>query len=551
VPFPSAAAAAYRAAGYWGRRTIAEELHDVALRRGAHPAVVTDEGTLTYAELDDATDRLAFGLSQAGLCPGERVIVQLTNRLHSVVTWYGLLKAGLVPVCTLAAHRAHEIGPISRTAGATAHLVEWSPRGFDLIAFAHQQQRDHPTLRLVLTAGAPAGAPGTRTEDLASGVDPGSARRHVEALQARIHPDEVVAFQLSGGTTGVPKIIPRRHAEYWYNARAYAEAGGWGHDTRVAHLIPIIHNAGITCGLHAAHSVGGTLVLGTPVLDQSLPLVARESTTDVLLGHGHFGIVDHPLFDRATASLRRVVLSGAKVPERVFAAFEERGIWVGQKFGMGEGFFAMSTQRSSRQARLTTVGVPVSPADEFRVLEPGTEIEVAEGETGELVCRGPYTIPGYFDAQEANATAFTTDGFFRTGDLVAVRTVDGERCLSIEGRIKDLINRGGEKVSAEEVETLLLRHPRVTAVAVVAVPDERLGERACAVVVTRGEPLTMPEMQEHLEGQSLAKFKWPERIESVGELPRTALGKLDKKRMQRDLVARMVGDHSGSDVRGE
>ncbi|GAA1016484.1 2,3-dihydroxybenzoate-AMP ligase [Acrocarpospora pleiomorpha] len=539
APYPSDTVRQYRASGLWGTRTVATELHEVAVRRAPHPAVVAAEGSLSYAELDKATDRLALGLSNAGLAPGDRVVVQLTNRLESIVAWYGMLKAGLIPVCTLAAHRAHEIGPISRKVGAVAHLVEWSPSGFDLVAFAVEQQVDHPTMRLVLTAGAPAGAPGTSIERLAD-TDPALARERVEAIQAAIDPDDIVCFQLSGGTTGVPKVIPRLHAEYWYNARSYAEAGGWDESTRVAHLIPIIHNAGITCGLHATHSVGGTLVLGTPVLDQALPVVARERTTDVLIGHGHFGIVDHPLFEEAMTAMKRVVLSGAKVPARVFEAFESRGVWVGQKFGMGEGFFTMSTAASTREARLTTVGVPVSPYDEFRVLEPGTETEVPDGAVGELACRGPYTIRGYFDAPGINSSAFTSDGFYRTGDLVAVRTVGGERSISVEGRLKDLINRGGEKVSAEEVETLLMRHPRIVAAAVVAMPDERLGERACAYLVTAGEPLTMSEVQNHLSSLSLAKFKWPERLEWIPELPRTPLGKLDKKLLQRDITAKVT-----------
>lgn len=539
IPYPAETVRDYRAAGVWGSRTVGAELHEMATRRGSHPAVIAAEGTLSYAELDEVTDRLAHGLAGVGLVPGDRVIVQLSNRLQAVIAWYGMLKAGLIPVCTLAAHRAHEIGSISRKVGAVAHLVESSPVGFDLVAFAVEQQSGHPTLRHVLTVSAPEGSPGTSIEQLAADADPTLARKLVESIEAATDPDEIVCFQLSGGTTGVPKIIPRLHAEYWYNALAYARAGGWDEDTRVAHIIPIIHNAGISCGLHPAHSVGGTLVLATPVLDQALPVLASGGATDMLVGHGHFGVVDHPLFHEAFAAMKRVVLSGAKVPDRIFEAFEQSGVWVGQKFGMGEGLFAMSTPASSREARRSTVGVPISPYDEIRVLATGTETEVPDGEIGELVCRGPYTIRGYFDAPEINATAFTSDGFYRTGDLVAVRTVDGERSISVEGRLKDLINRGGEKVSAEEVEHLLLRHPRIIGAAVVAMPDERLGERACAYLVAAGAPLTMPEVQAHLNQLALAKFKWPERLEWVSELPRTPVGKLDKKLLQRDIVEKL------------
>ncbi|MCU1479335.1 MAG: putative acyl-CoA synthetase [Subtercola sp.] len=527
--YPSDAVERYRSAGAWGSLTIAEQFHGVAQRDSARIAVVAEEGSLTYGELDELTDRLGAGLAELGLNPGDRVIVQLTNRLQSVVAWYGLLKAGLIPVCTLAAHRAHEINAISRKVAAAAHLVESTSSTFDLISFAIDVQAGHPSLRYVLTTGASKNAPGVQIEQIIADMDAATARERIVQIQRKIDPDDVVCFQLSGGTTGIPKLIPRLHAEYWYNAFEFARASGWNESTRAAHLIPIIHNAGITCALHAVHSVGGTLILATAVLDQALPLLARERATDALIGHGHFSIVDHAGFSDAAVSLKRVLLSGAKVPPRVFEAFERRGVWVGQTFGMGEGFFTMSTPDSSRQSRLTTVGVPMSPLDEFRVLEPGTEDEVGDGVVGELACRGPYTIPGYFDAPDINATSFTSDGFYRTGDLVAVRVIDGQRCISIEGRLKDLINRGGEKISAEEVEGLLLRHSGISAAAIVAMPDERLGERACAYLVAAGEPLTLDDIRLHLQSLSVAKFKWPERLEWVSTLPTTPVGKVDKK----------------------
>jgi 2,3-dihydroxybenzoate-AMP ligase len=541
--FPAHVRARYRSAGLWGTRPIGSEFHDIATDNGRRAAVVAVDGSLTYAELDETSDRLACGLSGLGLEPGDRVVVQLTNRLHTVVAWYAMLKAGLIPVCTLAAHRGHEIGSISRKVGAAAHLVESSPSGFDLVAFAVEQQVGHPSLRHVLTAGAPAGAPGIAIEQLITDSDPLVARHRAAAIAATIEPDEVACFQLSGGTTGVPKIIPRLHAEYWYNARAFAGMSGWHPDTRAAHLIPIMHNAGISCALHAVHSVGGTLVLGTPVLDQSLPLLFREEATDVLIGHGHFALVDHPLFGASMASMNRVLLSGAKVPDRVFEAFESRGIWVGQTFGMGEGLFTMSTATSSREARRTTVGVPVSAFDEVRVVEPGSEVDVPDGAVGELICRGPYTIRGYFDAPELNSVAFTSDGYYRTGDLVAVRTLGGERSISIEDRLKDLISRGGEKVSAAEVEELLVRHPQIVAAAVVAMPDPRLGERACAYLVAVDDPLAMADVQDHLQSMSVAKFKWPERLEWLPELPKTPVGKIDKNAL-RALAAKLASTHS-------
>jgi non-ribosomal peptide synthetase component E (peptide arylation enzyme) len=540
VGYPDELARRYRAAGLWGTRTIADELHAVAAAHPDRDAVVALDGRLSYRELDERSDVLAAGLAGLGMVPGDPVLFQVTNRLDTVLAWYGVLKAGLVPVCTLAAHRGHEIGEISRRVGAVAHLVEAGTRGIDLVRFAAAQQEGHPTLRHLLVLGDPAPAVGVPLRGLGADIDPVAARATVEKIQQELEPDDIVVFQLSGGTTGVPKVIPRLHAEYWYNAAAYARSWGWTSETRVAHLIPVIHNAGIVCAVHGPHSVGACLVLAPSDLAQALPLMATERATHVLLGHGHYRAVADPGFAAATAAVTQVVLSGAKVPPALFDDLERRGLWSGQLFGMGEGLFTTTPPGAPRVARASTVGVPISPMDEVRILEPGSDDAVPDGEVGELCCRGPYTLRGYFDAPDHNARAFTADGFYRTGDLAAVRVIDGMRCLSIEGRIKDLINRGGEKINAEEVELLLLRHPRVVAAAVVAMPDPRLGERTCAYVVADG-PLTLADVQQHFAALDVAKFKWPERIEQRAELPRTQVGKLDKKRMTAE-IAELVGD---------
>jgi non-ribosomal peptide synthetase component E (peptide arylation enzyme) len=543
VGYPGDLARRYRRAGLWGTRTIAGELHAVASAHPRREAVVALDGRLTYHELDERTDLLAAGLAGLGLRPGDPVLFQVTNRLGAVIAWYGVLKAGLVPVCTLAAHRGHEIGEISRRTGAVAHLVEAGTTGFDLVGFAAEQQRDHPTLRHILVLGG-AGAPGIAVESLGAGRDPRAARATVEDIQRGIDPDDVAVFQLSGGTTGVPKVIPRLHAEYWYNAAAYAHSWGWSPDTRVAHLIPVIHNAGIVCAVHGPHSAGGCLVLGTPDLDASLPLMARERATHVLLGHGHFNAVAEAGFAAATASVTQVVLSGTKVPPALFDELEQRGLWCGQLFGMGEGLFLTTRPGAPREARATAVGSPLSPMDEIRILEPGSAAELPDGQVGELCCRGPYTVRGYFDAAAHNARAFTPDGFYRTGDLASIRAIGGQRYVSIEGRIKEVINRGGEKVNAAEVELLLLRHPRVTAAAAVAMPDPRLGERTCAYLVVHGEPLTLADIREHFVQLQVATFKWPERIEHLPEIPRTLVGKTDKKLLQADIAAKIAAEHA-------
>ncbi|MFB7719084.1 (2,3-dihydroxybenzoyl)adenylate synthase [Nocardia sp. NPDC056100] len=543
VGYPADRAAHYRASGAWSDAPTGRRLREVAERHPDRPAVISADGRLSYAELDRRTDQLAAGLVRLGLRQHDPVLLQLTNRLDTVVAWYGVIKAGLVPVATLAAHRMHEISYISAKVGATVHIVEAGTPKFDLVEFALEHARGQSQIRQIITVGADSPAAETvRLEDIGVDIDAATARQVVLDLEDLIDPQDVVAFQLSGGTTGVPKVIPRIHAEYWNNGLLYAQRLGWDEDTRVAHLIPLVHNAGISCAVHAAHAVGGCLVVATPDPETAFELMARTETTDVLLGHGLYRAVFDERFVPARKHLRRVILSGAKVPPSLFDHVQADGALAGQLFGMSEGLFTVTPWDAPESARLATVGTVISPEDEIRLLDPGTETPVPHGEVGELCCRGPYTIPGYFDAAEHNAGAFTSDGFYRSGDLAMMVRLHGEDYLSIEGRIKDVINRGGEKINAEEVETLLLRHPGITEAAVVAMPDPRLGERGCAYLVSAtGIPLSMSEIQRHLGDLGVAKYKWPEHLEWVEALPRSNVGKVDKKWL-RNSVAALVAE---------
>ncbi|TQC47452.1 (2,3-dihydroxybenzoyl)adenylate synthase [Rhodococcus sp. WS4] len=547
VTFPEDRARHYRESGMWSDDPTGRRLHEIALRFAERTAVISAEGSMSFAELDRRTDQIAAGLIWLGFNRLDPVIFQLTNRLETVLAWYGCLKAGLVPVATLAAHRMHEIGHVSRKVGAVGHIVEARTAGFDLVEFAREHAAGHPSVRHVISVGDESGRDQpavTRLEDVGLETDPVAARALVEQVEGQTDPLDVAAFQLSGGTTGVPKVIPRIHAECWNNALLYAQRLGWDEHSRVAHLIPIIHNAGISCGLHAAHSVGACLVLATADAPAAFELMARTEATEVLIGHGHYQAVLTHDFDKARTSLRRVVLSGAKVPPELFERVDDgAGHWAGQLFGMSEGLLTVTPLDSPAHARRTTVGTPIASDDEIRILEPGVENELRDGGVGELCCRGPYTIPGYFDAPEHNQNAFTSDGFYRTGDLAAITVIDGKQYLSIEGRIKDLINRGGEKVNAEELELLLLEHPGIANAAVVAMPDPRLGEKACAYLVSvDGEPLLLKAVQEHLAQLGVAKFKWPERLEWVTSLPHTNVNKIDKKRLRAEIAAKLLAE---------
>jgi len=541
IPFPRESVERFRAVGYWTGSTIGEQFHTVALENQDEPAVITATSACTYREIDLRSDQIAVGLAGLGFRLGDTVLLQVENTVGAVLAWYGIIKAGLIPVATLAAHRGHEISEIGTRTEAAAHLVQAGYAKTDLVAFARRMAERSDAPRTVLTIGGDTTAEGTvRVEDLGSDLSPAEAREVVERIAAAIDGDDVAVFQLSGGTTATPKVIPRLHDDYWYNSAAYARRLGWDRTTRVAHMLPLIHNAGIVLGLHAAHSVGAALVLAGPQPDELLPVMAATGTTDIV-AYPALALEwrDHPAFESAITALRRIVLTGTKVTDASFNLFESRGIRALGLYGAGEGLVMVTPPEAQPAVRQHALGTPLSDLDDVRVLVPGTEEPAPDDTPGELCFAGPYTLRGYLKSPRRNAEAFTSDGLYRSGDLVAVRTIDGVRCLTFEGRAKDLVNRGGEKVNAVEIENLVLQMPGIAQVALIPVPDERLGERGCLCMeMLAGAPAPqLADITAYLQNLEIAKFKWPERLQIFDALPRTRVGKIDK----RALVELVVG----------
>jgi 2,3-dihydroxybenzoate-AMP ligase len=549
VPYPAQFVARYRRAGLWRDETIPQALRRTAQTRPEALAVVTDCERWTYRDLVERADNIAAGLLAVGLQAGDAVLLQITNTAHSISAFYGMLRAGIRPVCTLAIHRRHEMATIAELTGAVAHLVQADLHNFDLVDFSTQLRAEHPRVRTLLTIGAaPDGGPGVRIEDL-------EIRSRSQADIARLDDVEKstdltapAVLQLSGGTTGTPKLIPRLHPEYWYNGAATASRWNLTPADRLAFALPIVHNAGIVNALFASHSVGAALVLSVPAAHKLLPLMAAEHATWLMSPPGVMrDYLDDERFDAAFAQVRTCALTAAPVPRPLFDELEGRGVHTVQAFGMTEGLFLFTPHDASPDVRASSVGVPISEHDEVRLLEPESEREVAPGHIGELAVRGPYTIRGYLADPQRNKQTFTADGFYRSGDLAVFTEIDHTATYVISGRTKDLINRGGEKINAEEIETLLMGHDAIAEAALVAMPDDRLGEKAAAFVALADthHSLTLSEMCAFLADRGVAKFKWPEHLVLVKALPRTEIGKV-KKRQLRDQLMLDAGGQAGT-----
>ncbi|MDT7669015.1 MAG: mycobactin salicyl-AMP ligase [Pseudonocardiales bacterium] len=531
TPWPGELAERYRDAGYWRPDTLGGLLRAWAARSGDTVAVVDgrpDGPRLSYAELDRRADETAAGLRGLGIEPGDRVVVHLPNTVDFVVALFALLRCAAVPVLALPAHRFVEIEHFARLSDAVAYLIPDRHEGFDYRQLAARVTEAVPSLRQVLVAGDPGEFTGL--DALPAGPS---------APLPEVDPGEVAVLLISGGTTGKPKLIPRTHRDYAYNARGSAEVCELTSDDVYLASLPIAHNFPLACpGLFGALGVGATVVLApAPSPDVCFGLLERERVTVTALVPPMVRMwVDTAAWDTSDrSSLRLLQVGGAKLDAELARRIPPAlGCAVQQVFGMAEGLLNFTRAGDPDELVAGTQGRPLSPADEIRVVD-GSGTAVPPGEVGELWTRGPYTLRGYYRAAEYNATAFTADGFYRTGDLVR-RLPSGH--LVVEGRSKDVINRGGENVSAAALEEHLLAHPAIAQVAVLGVPDESVGERVYAVVTLEAGVERAPKLREiraFLAERGLAKFFNPDKLVVRDELPLTGVGKIDKRELAAGL----------------
>lgn len=349
---------------------------------------------------------------------------------------------------------------------------------------------------------------------------------------------DIALFLLSGGTTGLPKLIARTHDDYAYNIRQSSAVSDLSEDSRYLVALPAGHNFPLGCpGLLGTLSHGGLVIMASSPSERGAFGLARSYHPTISAVVPAVAISWMESEDRdALASLDVLQVGGARINPEVARQVRPRlGCTLQQVFGMAEGLLNYTHLDDADHIIINTQGRKVSEHDEVRVVDENDQ-PVPNGQVGELQTRGPYTIRGYFAAPEHNARSFTADGFYRTGDLVRA---DDHGNLTVEGRSKDHINRGGEKISAEEVENFVLAHPNVVNAAAVGMPDHVLGERICVFVETSGD-VSLEELCAIFADRGVATFKSPERLEVLESLPLTNVGKVDKVAL-RTLTATSKG----------
>ncbi|MCY4396613.1 MAG: class I adenylate-forming enzyme family protein [Rhodospirillaceae bacterium] len=512
----------YRDAGFWNDDRLADYLERWADETPDKVAIAAPDRDITYAEWRAASRRFANALLGLGLKRGDVVAIQYPNRTEFLIAFLGVAMMGGV-LCTLhMPYRAGEMAPLMNHGRARAVICTAGDEKYDAPATMAGLKAQVPTLEHIIVVGG-RGEIGLDFDTLIEGA----ADDPVADPPA---PDDPLVLCFTSGTSASPKGVVRTHETFTSNLRIYPQTIGLTAADRILVAPPFTHVFGLSCGmLGLCHGVTNVLMsLFSPALYADRLIRGRPTVVFSAPAHVAATIKEGLLDGADLASIRDVIVAGSVCPPEVAAALERRMAngRTGQLFGMTETILIMQTPLDAPpEVRHTSTGRKTAGI-EVRIADPETDEAMPAGTEGELQLHGYSVFPGYLNNPDANARAFAGDGFFRTGDLA---TVDGDGNVVITGRVKDVINRGGIKINPTDVENLLQAHPAIVLAAVVPMPDDVLGERMCLfVTLAPGARLTFEETTGWLEENGIAKMRWPERLEIVGEMPLTPTRKIRK-----------------------
>ena len=528
--WPDELAARYREKGYWQDLPLT----DILTRHADSDALAVIEGErrVSFREFNRLVDNLACAFQRQGLKSGETALVHLGNVTEFYVTFFALLRLGVAPVNALFSHQRSELNAYAAQIKPALLVADRDHALFGDDEFLNQFLSEHRSVRAVflrsdggehcLTAATLHPADNLRAEPTAA--------------------DEVAFFQLSGGSTGTPKLIPRTHNDYYYSIRRSNEICQFDAQTRYLCALPAAHNYALSSpGALGVFLAGGCVVLAAdPSATLCFPLIEQHQVNVAALVPPAVSLwlqeIQSVGSNAQLASLKLLQVGGARLSATLASRIqEEMGCLLQQVFGMAEGLVNYTRLDDSQERIIHTQGCPMSPDDEVWVADAEGN-PLPQGEVGRLMTRGPYTFRGYFKSPEHNASAFDANGFYCSGDLISI---DEQGYITVQGREKDQINRGGEKIAAEEIENLLLKHEAVVYAALVSMEDSLLGEKSCAYLVAK-TPLRAVAVRRFLRDQGVAEFKLPDRVECVDALPLTPVGKVDKKQLRQWLAERAL-----------
>ena len=516
-------------------RTIVDALGEVAARTADKTVVVAGANRWTYRDLAAKVEVLATHMTRLGVGPGDVVSIQLPNWAEFVVIYLAATRVGAVVNTLLPVYRAKELGYILKFASTKLVFAPGVFRKFDYTALYRELRPQLPDLFQVVIVGG--GCP----DDM---LDYASLQTPIDDVAPRptIQGDEPAVLIFTSGTESNPKGVVHTHNTMNFGNRTIADRIGLTSDEIIWGVSPVGHATGMMWAVRLTIFLGATVVM-QEVWDpaEAIDLIERERCTFTTAATPFAAmLLEEPnLQERDLSCFRNFMCGGAAIPSTLARAMKEQvGTNLLPLWGMSEAFVStLCSPDDSEAVRCSTDGNAL-PGVEMAIFDAERSETLPTGQEGEIATRGPHVCKGYFNDPERTAATFSPDGWLFSGDL---GVLDDGGYLRVLGRIKDIINRGGLKISAGEIEDMLLRHPKVAAVAIVGVPDDRLGEKACACVIPRpNETVTLSDLVSLLKERGVAAYKLPEYLAIVDALPMTATGKVQKYKVRDDLVGGLL-----------
>ncbi|MBW2000059.1 MAG: AMP-binding protein [Deltaproteobacteria bacterium] len=524
---------------WWPGLTLGDLLDKAADIYPDREAFVDGKGRLTFSEARDNVNRLALALMDMGIKPLDRVLVQVPNCNEFLYAYFALQKVGAIVVLLIDRYRQHEINHLIRLTDAVGWFVPEKYRNTDFIPIIGEVIKDNPQLKhvILVRGGEHDGLSNMERLIERASLTPDSLAR----LSAR-RPDpmQVAHMGPTGGTTGLPKVVPRTHNSLVCSSEYAARAWEYGPEDICLLAGPIGHDLTFTKGLISGIFTFAKIVfLDNLDMEAVCKTIEREKITAVvwvptlasrLLHYENLGNFD-------LSSLRKMHCGGgASLPDLIKGIRERLGCTYYNAYGGTEGQTTITRSNDDLETVCNTVGRPTCPYDIYKVVDRAGK-ELPPDTPGELVIKGPGVFTGYFRNPEENNRVFDEHGFFRTGDVAKINRAG---YVTLTGRIKEMINRGGESISATEIERLIIEHPDVINVAVIPMPDPDLGERVCAYIQPRqGSELTFETIIDFLRSRNASVLQLPERIEFIETMPFTKAEKMDKTALRQDIEKKL------------
>jgi len=530
----------YEQEGFLGKKTIPEEFYESVKQWGDKTALIEKDISITYLELNQYTDILAQYFEEKGLSKEDKVLLQLPNRILYAAVLLGLMKVGVIPVLLLPSHREKEVVSIADIVKPKAYIGTSEYMGVDYIDMV--SRINDVNFKMIFADFLDEklnGMPGyyllpERTDS--EGV--------VITINNKVRYRDTALFLLSGGTTDTPKIIPRIHEAYAYNAKAAAARCEVNSESVYLAVLSTSHDLPLASpGMLGTLLSGGTVVFcENSSFDEAFSAIEeyRVTLTAIVPAIAQIWVEVLEWYQADFPYLKQIIIGAAKLDRHIGELLiRHLRVKIQQGYGLGEGITCFTKLSDIDDVCLQTQGIPVSEGDHIKIVDTQGN-RLSSYEDGELLEKGPYTFMGYYNNPELNLVGFDEEGYFRTGDKAHL---DDNGNVIITGRVKEQINRAGENVIPMEIEALLREHQDIQDAAVFGMPDEKLGERTTAVVISVNEKLDLNNIIRFFNDKGAARYKVPDDLYLVTSFPYTNVGKVDKKVLKRQLEANKEMDN--------